>query len=302
MSSLNTGLPASRADWPPEVLEAAALFTCGDVVENPPYFYFADPGHAVMAMTEKYNDGISSGPEIIDAGDLSAPFGVITSQTCDLREIDFPVPSKPFISVAPVFDATEVLPQDTQSLLRKGRQVQAWLHLPALSEHRPGMWVADFRLEMPIEKSWLVGRVPLKGFATELEARRVPRAIFEIRSRPAWSDEVVQSVQWTLDTALREVKKADRGLYGSLVAQIAEVGARSNSMLDPEWAQVAAFSEAEVDPDVRDWWRSTAEEIADALAEKSIQAHEPLLLNLQECAVATYREFSPILLGRHSPR
>lgn len=302
MSSLNAGLPASRAGWRPEVLQAAAQFTCGDVVENPPYFYFADPRHAVMAMTEKYNDSASAGPEIIDASDMAPPFGVITSQTCDLREIDFDPPSKAFISVSPVFDATEVLSRDIQSLLRKGRQIQSWLHLPALSQYRQGVWVADFRLEVPIEKSWLVGRQPISAFASEVDARRVPRAVYEIRSRPAWSDDVVESVQQTLDEALRDVKQDDRILYRSLLTQIAEVGARADSMLEPQWVQVAAFSEGDVDANVAEWWLLTADKIAESLSEKGIEAHEPQLHDLGVCPVAVYREFSPVLLGRHSPR
>src|SRR5690348_16544725 len=151
--AISDGLPPSRVDWPPEVLEAAAKFACGDVVANPPYFYFADAKHAVLARTQEYFDAAYRGPEIIDAEDWAAPFGVITTQTCDLGEIDFDPPSQPFVAVAPVFDGAG-MDGETRSLLRQGKRIGPMLHLPALAEHQDGFWVADFRIELPLEKSW----------------------------------------------------------------------------------------------------------------------------------------------------
>lgn len=302
MSSVNAGLPACRDDWPHEVLTAAARFACGDVVEEPPYFYVAEPRYAVLEMTKRYDDGTSCGPEIIDANEIAAPFGVITSQTCDVGEIDFDPPSKPFVSVAPVFNGEEVLPPEILSLLRKGRQIQAWMHLPALSDYEPGVWVADFRIEMPIEKSWLVGREPIKGFRTEAAARAIPRAIAEIRNRPAWADVVGKSVQSVLHDQLKSLKADNRGLYNSVVSQIIEVGARSDSMLDPSWLQLAGFYDQEIVEDVASWWNAAAKTVAEELSGHGIESHQAQLLDLAECPVNTYRQYAPILLGRHSPQ
>lgn len=300
--SLSIGLPLSRADWPPEVLDSSARFSCGDVVENPPYFYFANPEFAVMDLTRRYDDGQSNGPEIIDAGEIATPFGIITSQTCDVREVDFDPPSKPFISVAPVFDATDRLPKETLSLLKKGKQIQAWLHLPALSEVRTGLWVADFRIELPVEKSWLVGREPIKGFHDEADARRVPAAVADIRTRPAWATVVIENVQAVLDAELRTLKRENPPLYNSAVSEIDEVGARSDSMLQPSFVQMAAFYETAISDAVASWWTDVTDRVAARLAALGVSAHEPLLLDLLECPVAKYRAFAPVLLGRHSPR
>lgn len=43
--------------------------------------------------------------------------------------------------------------------------VTAYLvYLPALE---PGFWVADLRIELPVEKGWLAGQTPTKGFDNE---------------------------------------------------------------------------------------------------------------------------------------
>ncbi len=294
-------MPNSREDWPPEVLDAAALFTCGDVVEDPPYFYVANPAHAVMELTKRYDDGNSSTSEIVDASDIASPFGVITSQTCDIGEIDFPRPSKPFLAVSPVFDGTGILDAQTLSLLKKGRQVQAFLHLPALSEIRPGVWIADFRIELPVEKSWLVGRTPIKGFDSEEEARRVPIAVAEVRKRPAWSEDVTDAVGRVLDLELRDVKKSNRDLYVALVSEIREVGARSDSMLEPSWVQLAAFHEGDISQESEAWWIAVVDKIRTELGARSIGMHDPQILDLNECPVTTHRSFAPVGLGRHSP-
>ena len=296
------GLPESREGWPPEVLEAAALFSCGDVLERPPFFYAAQPRFAVLEETKRYDDELATASDVIDAPHLAPPFGILTSQTCDIREFGYATPTKPFVSVAPVFDGTDVLPADWLSLLRKGRQIQAFLHVPLLDNYRTGVWVADLRVEFPVEKSWLVGRTPIAGFADDAAAATLGRAISEIRNRPAWADEVIEAVQSVLDTDLRRVRQEDKQLYVQLVSEIAEVGARTDSMVKPRFVQLAAFYEGGISQSSLDWWNSICDAMAEELRSRGIEAHAPTTHDLSACPVTTYKEFRPILLGKHSPR
>ncbi len=87
-----------KAPWPPEVAEALAHFRQGDLIERPPFFYGR---HATI--------------EIFDAGGLAEeesqvhevhpddapPYGIITTQTCDLDERG--TPTQPWIQVSPVY-------------------------------------------------------------------------------------------------------------------------------------------------------------------------------------------------------
>jgi hypothetical protein len=300
LGNISDGLPLSREEWPQEVLQAAAQFGCGDVVQNPPYFYFADPAYAVLDRTKRYKDG-SQGPELIDASGLAAPFGIVTSQTCDVGEIAFPFPSKPFIQVSPVFDGSG-LDGSLRKLLRKGTAVQAFLHLPALSEQHEGFWVADFRLEMPIEKSWLVGRVPIRGFATEEEARMVPKVIGQLRSRPAWADSVNDSVGSTLLKALGELKSGNRGLFDSVTSGIDEIGVKADSMLNPRWIEVMAFSHEVLEDGVHEWWESTTDRIREAANGQGLKVQATGTASLDTIPVSHYRLYVTANLSRHSPQ
>lgn len=300
--AISDELPRERAGWPPEVLAAAAAFTSGDVVENPPYFYFADPKYAVLARTKDYFDADYTGSEIVDASELAPPYGVITSQTCDIGEVDFEIPTQPFVAVAPVFDGSR-LDGSTRSLLRAGKRVQGLLHLPALSERTSGFWVADLRLEMPVEKSWLVGQTPIQGFATEAEARRIAEAVCEVRIRPAWDKVVNECVDDTLLAELRTLKADDKPLFLEVATEIEEIGARADSMLAPQVVQLAAFTVTEqLSPSVEQWWRRVSDRIAAAMTGRGITVQPAETFALNHCPVTTHRQFAPVNLGRFSPR
>lgn len=298
---ISSGMPKSRDDWPPEVLEAAAAFVCGDIVESPPIFYYADPAYGVLARTREYADADYGGPEIIDASTvISAPYGVITTQTCDISEIDFDPPAHPFISVVPVFDAGSLSGPD-RSLLRKGKRIGAYYHVPELASHEQGFWVADFRLEVPVEKSWLVGKDPIKGFSEEA-ARTIPKVLADIRDRPAWAESVSNHLQPALLQELKRLKGEQRALYDAIVSEIDEIGARADSMLSPTWVQLAGFTNEAASLEVVEWWRRVTDVLRERAGEQSLAFHEPLLLNLRECPVATYREFATFPLTRFSPQ
>lgn len=300
LGNISDGLPLSREDWPQEVLHSAAQFGCGDVVQDPPYFYFADPAYAVLDRTKRYKEG-SHGPELIDASGLAAPFGIVTSQTCDVGEIDFQVPSKPFVQISPVFDGA-VLDGSLRKLLKKGTAVQAFLYLPALENEREGFWVADFRLEMPVEKSWLVGRIPLKGFTTEAEARMVPKVVGQLRNRPAWAESVNKSVGSTLMEALKDLKSANRGLYEAVTLSIDEIGVKADSMLNPRWIEVMAFSHEVLEDGVRDWWETTTDRIREAADGERLKVQATGTASLDTIPVSHYRQYVTANLSRHSPQ
>lgn len=300
--SLGDGLPELRSDWPPEVLAAARRFTCGDVVESPPYFYFADPKYPVMSRTKDYADGYQ-GPEVIDASELAAPYGVITTQTCDVGEVDFDPPSFPFISVSPVFDGTDLISGGTRKLLRKGKRIRSFLHIPLLSDSQAGFWVADFRLEMPVEKSWLVGRDPIQGFASEEGARKIPSVLHDLKSRPAWAAVVNECLEATLRRLLDDLRRDDRSGYELVLEEIDLVGVRADSMLEPTLVTLAAFSDdKKISESTRAWWTQASSTIADLLEDRGVAASPAQTYDLSTCPVSTFRQYSPVSLGgKYSP-
>jgi hypothetical protein len=300
VQTISAGMPSSRAEWPPGVLDACAAFVAGDVVSDPPLFYWAAPERAVWGATRSYREG-SSGPEIVDASAYAPPFGVITSQTCDLGEIDFEPPIRPWISIAPVYDMAEELDGAAQSLLKKGRGTIFLLHLPALSHIRSGFWVADLRIEVPIEKSWLSGRQPVKGFISEIQQQSVVERVAAIRVRPAWAEVVVEVVQRVLVGELSRLRSENRELFKSVASSVAEIGARSDSLLRPTFVQLGAFAAGDLPTQVAGWWEQLTDTVRDVADGRGLTVMAPVVENLVNCSVSRYRQFTPVPLTRYSP-
>lgn len=55
-------------------------------------------------------------------------------------------------------------------------------------------WVADLRLEVPVEKGWLVGRTPIDAFASEDEYEDLALRLAATRERPALAESVIEAV------------------------------------------------------------------------------------------------------------
>lgn len=297
--TVDEGLPATRADWPEGVLDAAARFSMGDVIEDPPFFYFADPGLAVWHPTKDYASN-SSGPEIIDASNYAPRFGMLVSQTCDIGEIDSEPPGRPWVQVAPVYDFS-TLDGSTKKLLRQGKGPLHLLHLPALDAIHPGFWAADLRIEFPIEKSLLTGRLPIAGFATESAQREVGRRLAYLRGRPAWATEVVVGVQRRLIAELRNLKAAEPAVFEELLMVSDSVGARTDDMLNPRTLQLCLFVTARLSNGAFNWWQDFCDSLRDEPQLGNLTQQAALLLDCQDCSISRWREFEPVPLTRFSP-
>lgn len=177
-------------DCDPGIASAVAKFDQGDIVERPPFFYAAVPSRGVWSTTTLLVDEVSDGEEVVIEVDPEdrPPYGVITSQGCDILDIG----RKPWVQVAPVFDAADIL-ADERRLADVRRD--AVPHLALLDPPRlEGVWVADLRLEMPIEKSWLAGRTPIAGFADDEGRRHFAQRLAGRLERPALPDEIHETV------------------------------------------------------------------------------------------------------------
>lgn len=73
-----------------------------------------------------------------------------------------------------------------------------------------GFWVADFRIEVPVEKSWLVGREPIAGLASEEDCLRLAERLARRRNRPALANIVVEGIVQPLRKALQKLGKTKR--------------------------------------------------------------------------------------------
>jgi hypothetical protein len=295
--TIDDGLPASHANWPVGVLEALRPFAQGHVVANPPLFYYADPSRPIWARTAAYTAD-ATGPEIVEAGDQTAPrYGLITSQTCDISEEDAERPIRPWVQVAPIYNRTD-LNSGAQTLLRNGKGPRHLLHLPALPQ---GFWVADLRIEVPVEKGWLATSKPIDGFGDETKQRAVGERVALLRSRPAFAGRFVDAVQRPLVAALKNLRATDRALYDRMDVQVDEVCVQLDSLLDPSQARVVLLCETDPDPDVREWWEQWWDRAVPTANAAGINLHAFAVRLLSEMTVTEYRRMTTVPLTRLSP-
>ena len=237
-----------KRPWPPEVLAAVARFKQGDVVERPPFFYARHP------TLEVFDAG---GPQVGESQihelhpDDAPPYGIITTQTCDVAEQGEPM--QPWLSVSPVYAATD------QQLIAKGYAVE-------LTGPFMGRYVADLRIELPLEKSVLVGREAIPGFATEAEAEAFGRLLGVRRARAALANELVEAVIRMLARRRNNNRNRARRVWEQLWRLGLQI--EEGTRLRPIAVRVHAMCNGPPSQEVREWfddWEDRAREEADTV-------------------------------------
>ena len=223
------GIPDGRDGWPPGVLDHLRRFEQGHLVRELPFFYFTNPSLPVFGQGRTADDG---SPELVwDAEDF--PYGMIATQTCDLREEDTKKPKQPWFHCCPVYrvdDPERGLDPGQVGHLKKGR-LQHFIHVPDIPEPE-GVWAADLRLIIPLEKSWLLAREPIHGFEDEAKRLLIGERLALIHSRPAFDPALVQSVSGPAVEALRKLVKGDPELYAEISDAVYAIGVRSDRLVE----------------------------------------------------------------------
>jgi hypothetical protein len=207
--------------WPREVIEAAERFQQGDLIEAPPIAYAASLRYPIWSLTrdEATDQTQADGTPVHLAltHEDRPPFGIITSQTCDVAE-DRPQPLQPWIEIAPVYRC-----HDDSPLLARDYvyPLDSW---EAPERQR---WIADLRLKSSLEKSVLVGREPIDPFATETERIAFGVALGRRSARAALADAIHEFIDKTMSGHNRKPGKRVGTRVYKLMLQIAE-GERLN--------------------------------------------------------------------------
>jgi hypothetical protein len=187
--------------WDAEVIKATARFDQGDLVERPPFFYAGRPAYGVVQTTRALAADVEPDEAlVIELDPLDGPpYGVLTSQGCDIADSA----RKPWVQVAPVYPFAGLADGDRRlaDIRRDSVPHLVLLEPPSLD----GLWIADLRIEMPVEKSWLVAQEPIAAFTCEDDRRRFRRRLAGRLERPALPDVVhdlvVRPLRRVLDRA-----------------------------------------------------------------------------------------------------
>ena len=297
---MNDGLPGDRMAWPEGVLVALSAFSQGSVVARPPLFYFANPSLATWARTRDYTDGAegSNAGLVIEAGPKTQPeYGVITTQTCDVVEEDATTPKRPWVQISPIYDLSD-LPLGTRGQLERNEGPAYWFHIPALPD---GFWVADLRIEVPVEKGWLSGRVPIDGFENEALQRSLGRRLALIRERPAFAGRFVELVQLPLQAALKDLKRTDKELYIETERSTDHLAVGLDSHLEPAFAKLLVIGRGTMPGQVVSWWSDWWETIVDDAAAHGLTVPPLEFLSPSEITLERWRQFTRLPIHNVSP-
>lgn len=201
---------------------------------------------------------------------------MVLSQGCDLVKPKFPC-----VTIAPVYNASEVLSPGQQDSARAG---MTWhlIHLTA-EWASSGFWVADLRMETSVDKSVLAGAEPMEAFADEVGYARLAERLGATRQRPAVPEP-------TLDHVVKPLKKslAERRQDGAApLIGVREVRVQSDHPTTP--ATVTLFVVAEEPSSVdRGLWEAAFDEVCTYAATRGIVVMGPEITTLWEMSAGDY--------------
>ena len=224
------------------------------MIEDAIFTYAADGAYAVTVMTREARQ-----PKGITPIKVPMPFAIITSQTCDLRQPSR-VRKRPFINAARVVDATTEFTKADLGNIRAGRigDIRP-LTGSRFTGNKNEVWVADLRFEVALERSVLVDRNPIEGFADEAGYLAFSEDVGAMRSRPAIDDKV-------LVLLLRPLKMwFESGIVDP--DEIVEVRVRCHpTTIEAESVELFLLTRDNVDPEtIQDRVNEWRESIRDAL-------------------------------------
>ncbi|MDP8942914.1 MAG: hypothetical protein M3N16_02155 [Actinomycetota bacterium] len=250
--------------WPEDVLQALERFKQGDLIERPPFFYGVRPGTRVWSMEDEAHDPADGGSQVEELHPDDGPsFGIITSQTCDLNEQG--PPTQPWLQVSPVYllEGTEA---DQEKLLQKAYIVElTGTDLPL------GRWVADLRIELPLEKTALVGREPIPGFASETEADSFARRLGVRRARAALANELVETVVRLIRKRKANNKRRSEEVWTELYKLGLQI--EEGTRLKPVAVRLHVISSDEPSDRVTNWFEQWEDKARLDAAEVGITLH-----------------------------
>jgi hypothetical protein len=239
--------------WPDEVCKAIREFRQGHLLKRPPVLYTADLRYPIWDLTCSVAEDAppnEHGEIAVElAEDQRPPLGIVTTQDCDIEST-----AQPWVAVAPVYEngpGSKLLDREYIHQLRP----------PA----KAGDWVADLRLEVPLEKGTLVGREPIEAFPDEDGYAEFAALLARRRGRPA----LAIVFNRVLDQTMRSLKQEDRKRCRRVREHVYKLllAIPEGKPSAPVEARLYVVTKAEPDEETREWfgeWWDRARVVAEA--------------------------------------
>jgi hypothetical protein len=195
-------------DWPSEVREALERFRLGNLISEPPFFFVRNPAFALWTPPAGSFD---SDAELVELPrEQRPPYGIITTQTCDLNE-QRTYPVQPCFQVSPVYRL------DIERGFQDPALERQYFHQLTSPELGEKLCVADLRIEMPLEKSTLVGREPIQAFEDEQDEVDFAEKLGRRRDRAALGNAINEVLDRTMRDRISANKNRARRVFASVM-------------------------------------------------------------------------------------
>lgn len=267
-------------DWPEGLKTHLDRFRQGHVITDIPVFFANLDAPALWRQPRRL---VSAGPpEIVAEPDGVLRRAIVLTQGCDIVR-----PNIPWVTVAPVYDATNRL-NPGQRGSAKGGQTWHLVHITA-NWAVDGFWVADLRLEMPVEKTLLLARRPLAGFGDEAGYDQFAERLGARKMRADVPNDVLVHVRAPLFDAVRSCP--DQG--AALNEGVREIRVQLDDPLKPTRVVVFVVANNGATPDAVGWEAIIAK-IYPHAAECGITVLGPEIMSLDDMTAAEYITSKPI--------
>lgn len=300
------GIPRSREEWPSGVLEHLQTFRQGDVVEGFPLPYIGNPEVPVHSQTEAYRNMGSGTIEFKD----DFPYGMITTQTCDIREEDSKQPVRPWVQMVPVYDGEQkheptlgstkqssYIPSNLRRFITEGREPQYLLYLPGFP--KSGFWVADLRISVSVDKGWLLRRAPISVFESEEDRRNVGRRLAMLADRPAFDGRFERAVRRPLLKGL--ISLEDAKLRKDIHQEVAEFRINADDNISMKRVEIWVLSNYPLSEPVKKWFDEQAGHWEGEAIREGLNLLPVRYSPLEEINAKTYRSMTMMPLHDLTP-
>ena len=281
-------IDGGNGDWPQAVTDALPTYRQGTLVTRPPLFYQAN---TVLPVWVASRQALEKSVDILielDPDDRSS-FGIITSQSCDIDEEG--ENRKPWVQVAPVYEMPE---GDARLQLTRQWRVYYLVPVPVLGDR----WVGDLRIEVPVEKSWLVTNAHQDAYVDQLDFDRLSDHVMAYRGRRAMATSVYLKVLNPLQDFLRRLAKDVPDLHQMVHRTTSELFLElAGDTLKPTAVGLVFISDnpwpVEVIDALDGWWIAELADISDPFVTTSNR-----FLRSTEATLKEFRRWIPVDLGR----
>lgn len=275
--------PADAGEWPQGAADEIDQWRQGHVLDGVPLVVVGAPSETtpIWAVASRIDPGVAGAPLLMERDSVPRR-AMIVSQGCEVVKLTFPA-----VTVVPVYEATNVLTESQQQSARAG---QTW-HLVHLTAEwaRTGFWVADLRLELPVDKTLLLGKTPMDAFSDEVGYSKLAERLATSRQRAAVPQPTIDHIV----TPLREHLASVRAAGGSPLDGVREVRIASNHYTAPTSVTLFVIADlgASVDASI---WMTAVDAVQPRASANGIALVGPEITTMWEMTAADYLTSGPI--------